>query len=112
MATAMVASFGEATGTTYVSIHTASASSVTHGRLRLTNVTGSPILVRAYQADGSWTTGEPTAGTLESTICLDLQLEGGATVVLGCALGASDEIVVRSNTASSLDSTFWGVEET
>jgi hypothetical protein len=112
MPDAMVAGFAEDIGTTYTSVHTAAASSITHGRVAVTNVAASVILVRLYSADGSWTTGEPAAGTLDAAIVRDAPVEPGQQLVYSVALAAAGELVVRSDTATSLDVSFMGVEET
>jgi hypothetical protein len=114
MTTRLEKRFGEGTsvGQTYVRIGPAvpgATTWVTH--INLTNRTAGTIKVRLYIADTSWSTGEPTGGTLKTAICYDLPLlPGGDQQILGVVLLTTEQFIARSDTATSLDIALSGVE--
>jgi hypothetical protein len=112
MATRTEDRFGETTalGTTYTNIGTVPSSTTWNILLNVTNRTTSPVLLRAYIADTSWASGEPTGGTLKAAIAYDLSISAGEVLqITGIILKTTEKLIVRSNTASSLDITANGV---
>lgn len=101
-------------GTTYTIVGAAVASATTWNLvLQLVNRTTSLVKVRAYAADNSWSSGEPTGGTLKHAICYDLELlPGGVQHLSGIVMKTTEKLVVRSDTASSLDVAASGVKVT
>jgi hypothetical protein len=107
MATRTETRFGEVTslGTTYVICGAAVPSAtVWNVLLVVTNRTGASANLRAYIADTSWSSGEPTAGTLKVAVAYDLTISAGAVVeISGFVMNATEKLVVRSSVAASLD---------
>lgn len=105
--------FGELTslGTTYTIIGAAVPSATKWNMLvNITNRTGASALLRLYIADTSWTTGEPTGGTLKTAIAYDLPIAAGDVVqISGIVANATEKIVARSSVATSLDISLQGV---
>jgi hypothetical protein len=79
--------------------------------LNICNITSSAATFRAYIADTSWTTGEPSGGTLIAPVALDVVI-GPADVVQigGIILHETDALVVRAGTESSLSVIAQGTE--
>lgn len=91
-------------GTTYTLLYTVPAATTTNLLLNVTNRTAASAKLRAYVADTSWAAGEPTAGTLKAAIAYDLAIPAGAVVqISGIVMATTNELVVRSDVASSLD---------
>lgn len=103
-----------ALGTTYTQIGSDIAASTTFNlHLNITNRTTGTAKLRAYVADGTWTTGEPTGGTLKAAIAYDLAISPGEVVqISGIVMATTNALVVRSDTASSLDIIASGVSIT
>ncbi len=114
MATRTEKRFGEVSSldTTYTAIGTVPAGSIWNILLNVTNRTASStVKLRAYVAGTGWTTGEPTGGTLKAAIAYDTIITpGDVTQITGIVMNAGERIVVRSDTASSLDVIAAGVE--
>lgn len=115
MATRTEKRFGETTGlgTAYTQIGPdvpASTTWVTH--FNITNRTASTtVKLRLYIADTSWTTGEPTGGTLKTALAYDTPIAAGEVVqISGVVVLTTEQIVARSDTATSLDIALSGVE--
>ena len=113
MATRTETRFGEiaSLGVTYTIVGSAVASATTWNLLlAVTNRTGANANLRAYIADTSWSSGEPTGGTLKAAIAYDLPIAAGDVVQLsGYVLNATEKLVVRSSVAASLDVTAQGI---
>lgn len=103
-----------ACGVTYTQVGADIAASTTFNlHLHMANITTGTIKVRAYVADGTWASGEPTGATLEATICKDLPISpGGIVQISGIVMATTNCLVVRSDTASSLDVIASGVSVT
>lgn len=113
MATRTESRFGDQTalGTTYTSMFTVTTSHTYNLHINITNRTGSSVNFRAYIADNSWSSGEPTGGTLKSAIAYDLPIAAGDVVqISGIVLLSGEKLVVRSGTASALDISANGVD--
>lgn len=98
--------FGVATalGTTYTNLYTVPASTTVNVLLNITNRTTTTAKLRAYVADTSWASGEPTGGTLKAAIAYDYSITGGAVLqISGIVMNTTEKLIVRSDTASSLD---------
>ena len=82
MATRTEDRFGEATslGTTYTLIATVATSHTYNLLVNVTNRTASASNLRLYIADTSWSTGEPTGGTLKVAVAYDLPIAAGDVV--------------------------------
>lgn len=113
MATRTEDRFGEVSGlgTTYTSVGGPVPASTTWNVLfNVTNVTGANSSLRLYIADTSWTSGEPTAGTLKVRIAYDLIVAAGETLqITGFIVKTTEEIVARASVAASLDVSAHGV---
>ena len=113
MATRLEDRFGELTGlgVTYTIIGSAVPSSTTWNTLfTITNRTSASANLRLYIADNSWSSGEPTGGTLKAAIAYDLPIQAGAVEQIpGVIFKTTEKIVARSSVASSLDITASGV---
>lgn len=106
--------FGEVTsiGTTYTIVGAAvPAATMWNTHIHLLNRhTSTTIKVRVFIADTSWTTGEPTGGTLKTALAYDTSLAPGEMIqITGVIMKTTEKLVVRSDTASSLDVAFSGV---
>lgn len=100
------ARFGAANnlGTTYVNIGTVPALTVWNVLLNVANRLTVAALFRAYIADASWTTGEPTGSTLKAAIAFDVKIKAGEVKqISGAVMYATEQIVVRSDVVGSLD---------
>lgn len=86
------------------------ANHVWSGILVITTMGTVQVKVRAYVADNSWSSGVPTAGTLVSTICVDLILDPGQIVRIPRVLLAAEKLVVYCDTASGADFAFEGTD--
>jgi len=72
--------------------------------LRLANRVTGMIKVRIYRAANGWTAGEPTGATLRAAWAYDLIIRpGGVYHIDDLMLLRGEKVVVRSDTASSLD---------
>lgn len=113
MATRTETRFGELTalGTSYTIIGSAVPSSTTWNTLfTITNRISTSVSLRLYIADNSWSSGEPTGGTLKAAIAYDLPIPPGDVVQIpGVIFLTTEKIVARSSTASSLDISASGV---
>lgn len=92
-------------GTTYV-ICGAAVPTATVWNVILTavNRSASTITIRGFVADTSWSSGEPTGGTLKAAFWYDTPLTPGqVTQVSFIVMNATEKIVLRSSLASSLD---------
>lgn len=117
MATQTVKRFGETTslGVTYTQIGPdVPASTTWNTHINITNRTASTTAkLRLYIADTSWTTGEPTGGTLKVALAYDMPIAAGETVqISGVVVLTTEQVVARSDTATSLDIALSGVEYT
>lgn len=115
MATRTEKRFGETTalGTTYTLLGTVPSATTWNVLLTVCNRTAAGALLRVYVADTSWSSGEPTGGTLKWAVCYDLPISPGEVVkISGFIMNATEELVVRSDTASSLDVAAQGIEIT
>ena len=115
MATRTEKRFGESTGlgTSYTQIGPdvpASTTWITH--INVTNRTASTTAkLRLYIADTSWTTGEPTGGTLKVAVAYDMPIAAGEVIqISGVVVQTTEQVVARSDTASALDIALSGVE--
>jgi len=98
--------FGVATalGMTYTSLGTVPALTTWNLLLNVTNRTVNTVAFRAYVADTSWSSGEPTGGTIKASIAYDYSVSGGAIFqVTGIVMNATEKLIVYSGTASALD---------
>lgn len=112
MATRTEDRFGEATGlgTTYTLLGTVPASTTWNLLLNITNLTAAVVLFRAYIADTSWSSGEPTGGTRKVSIAYDLPIVVGDVVqISGFVMKTTEKLVVRADTAASLGVSASGV---
>ena len=114
MTTRLEDRFGEISGlgTTYTIVGAAvPASTKWNTLINLANRHASAtIKVRLYIADTSWTTGEPTGGTLKAAIAYDLSLlPGTVEQITGIIMLTTEKLIARSDTASSLDISVSGV---
>lgn len=114
MATRTEDRFGEVTalGSTYTIIGAAVPASTTWNVLfNITNrTTSSTAKLRLYIADNSWSSGEPTGGTLKTAVAYDMQIAAGEVVqITGIVYKTTEKIVAYSDTASSLDISANGV---
>lgn len=106
MATRTEDRVGEATGlgTTYTSLGTVPASTTWNVLLNVTNRLTASVKLRAFVADNSWSTGEPTGGTLKFAMAYDMSIGAGETVqISGNVMKTTEKLVVRSDTAAALD---------
>jgi len=112
MATRTEDRFGEATGlgTTYTLLGTVPASTTWNLLVNVTNRTAGVVKLRLYVADTSWTTGEPTGGTLKAAIAYDTPIAvGDVWYDSGVVMKTTEKLVARSDTAASLDILVSGV---
>lgn len=106
MATRTETRFGQVTalGSTYTNIATIAASTTANILLNITNRTASQVNFRAYVADTSWSSGEPTGGTIKAAIAYDMPIAAGDVVqISGVTMLTTEKLVVYSGTASALD---------
>lgn len=113
MTTRLEDRFGEITalGTSYAIVGAAVPSSTTWNILvSVTNRTGASANLRLYVADTSWSSGEPTGGTLKAAIAYDVPIAAGDVFqVSGIIMKTTEKLVARASVASSLDITAQGV---
>lgn len=112
MATRTEDRFGETTGlgTTYTLLGTVPASTTWNLLVNVTNRTAGVVKLRLYVADTSWTTGEPTGGTLKAAIAYDTPIAvGDVWYDSGVVMKTTEKLVARSDTAASLDILVSGV---
>lgn len=113
MATRTENRFGQVTalGSTYTIIGSAVPSSTTWNVLfNITNRTSSVANLRLYIADNSWSSGEPTGGTLKTAVAYDMPIAVGDVVqISGIVYLTTEKIVAYSSVASALDITAQGV---
>lgn len=103
----------KAVGTSYTNLGTVAASTTWNLTLQAVNKTSGAVVIRAFVADSSWSTGEPTGSTLQYAICYDFTLEAGQTVQFGPEiLLTGEKLIVRSDTASAVDFVGMGVKIT
>lgn len=115
MATRTEKRFGELTavGTAYAIVGAAVPASTTWNMLvHVTNRTAAVASLRLYIADTSWSTGEPTGGTLKIALVYDYVVAPGESVVVcsGIVVNTTEKIIARSSVNSSLDVSLHGVE--
>lgn len=108
--------FGQVTalGSTYTIIGSAVPASTKWRILfNITNRTSSVAYLRLYRADNSWSSGEPTGGTLKAAIAYDVPVAVGDVLqITGIVLLTTEKIVAYSSVASALDITAQGVAVT
>lgn len=112
MTTRLEDRFGEITslGTSYTNIGTVPSLTTWNVLVNVTNRTAAVANFRMYVADTSWSTGEPTGGTLKAAIAYDMPIAAGETVqISGFIMKTTEKLIVRSSTATSLDVTANGV---
>lgn len=87
--------------TTYTQVGSAVASGHLHNvHLNVTNSAATARTFRAFIADTSWSSGEPTGSTKFAAICFDLPIAVGQLVqITGVILSATQELVVWSSGA-------------
>lgn len=98
--------FGATTalGTTYTSLGAVPAATTWNVLLNVTNRLTSSVKLRAYIADTSWSSGEPTGGTLVAAIAYDTVISPGAVLqISGIVLATTNKLVVWADTGSALD---------
>lgn len=98
--------FGAVTalGATYTNLYTVPASTTVNLLLNVTNRTATLAYLRVYIADTSWSTGEPTAGTIKAAIAYDMPITAGTVAqISGIVLNTTEKLVVYSSVAASLD---------
>lgn len=98
--------FGQVTalGTTYTSLGTVPAGTKWNVMLNVTNRLTATANLRAFVADSSWSTGEPTGGTIKAAIAYDFPVGAGdVTQIGGIVMLAGEQLIVQSGTASALD---------
>lgn len=114
MATRTEKRFGELTalGNTYTIIGAAVPASTTWNILvNVTNRTSSVSNLRLYIADNSWSTGEPTGGTLKAAIAYDFPIGiGDVAQISGIIIKTTEKLIAWGSVASSLDITVNGME--
>jgi hypothetical protein len=99
-------SFGavSALGATYTLLATVPSATTWNLHLHIANRLASTVKLRAYIADTTWASGEPTGSTLVAAIAYDLAIDANEVLqITGIVLTATDELVVYADTASSLD---------
>ena len=104
---------GYATGlsTTYTNLYTVPASTTTNLNMNICNRAGSDANLRIYVADTSWSTGEPTAGTLIAAVCLNLVVPAGSVIQLsGIVMATTQELIAYAS--ATVDIIVSGVEIT
>lgn len=113
MATRLEDRFGELTalGTTYTIVGAAvPASTKWNVLINITNRTATVAYLRLYIADTSWSTGEPTGGTLKAAIAYDFPIGvGDVAQISGIILKTTEKLIAYSSLASALDITANGV---
>src|SRR6266508_4174503 len=91
-------------GTTYTNVATVAASTTWNLILHAVNKTTGQVKFRAFVADNSWSSGEPTGGTLQYSVCYDLPIDPGqALQITGVVALATEILGVRCDTASAVD---------
>lgn len=114
MATRSEARFGEITGlgTAYTLLCTVAPGHTYNFLFNVCNRTGAVTAnLRLYIADASWTTGEPTGGTIKAAVAYDLPITAGDTRQITGIIGkGTEKIVAQASVASSLDITANGVD--
>jgi hypothetical protein len=100
-----------ALGATYTNIGTVPGSTKWNVLLNVTNRLTKAVKFRAYVADTSWTSGEPTGGTLKFAITVDEIINPGdpPRQISGIIMEATEELVVYCDTASALDVSAQGI---
>ena len=99
-----------ALGVAYTLLYTVPAATTANVLLNVTNRTTAPALLRAYVADTSWATGEPTAGTLKAAIAYDRSIAAGEVFqISGIVMTTTQKLIVQSSVAASLDILVLGV---
>lgn len=113
MTTRLEDRFGELTalGTTYTIVGAAVPSATKWNVLvNITNRAASASNLRLYIADTSWSSGEPTGGTLKAALAYDTPLAVGEVIqITGIILKTTEKLIARASVASSLDITANGV---
>lgn len=93
-----------ALGTTYTNLATIAGGTTGNILLAITNRTTSTAKLRAYIAASSWSSGEPTGADLVAAVAYDLPVAAGDVVqISGFIMNTGEKLIVRSDTASSLD---------
>jgi hypothetical protein len=97
-------------GSTYTNIGTVPASTTWNVGLNIANRTAAAVNLRAYVADTTWTTGEPSGSTLKAAICYDLSIAAnGMAQITGIVMATTEKLIVYAGTATSLDIIAFGV---
>jgi len=113
MATRLEDRFGEVTalGTSYTIVGAAVPATTTWNVLvSVTNRLTDSVKLRLYIADTSWSSGEPTGGTLKIAIAYDRPIAPGETAqISGFIMKTTEKLIARSDTASALDISAQGV---
>lgn len=102
----------KAVGTTYVLVGAGTSGRKVQAMAHVANLTASAVNLRLYIADTSWSSGEPTGGTLVDTLAYDVSIPANGVAGVGpFHIAGTNEVVVRAGTAASLDVHVFGVEE-
>lgn len=95
-----------AVGTAYVTLATIGAGTTANLLLNVANRTTGGAAIRVYVAGSAYSSGEPTgAGTVVAAIAYDMTVPANdpPIQISGIVMNAGEKLVVRSDTASSLD---------
>lgn len=113
MTTRLEDRFGEITalGVTYTIVGAAVPASTSWNLLvNVTNRITTVSNLRLYIADTSWSSTEPTGGTLKAAIAYDMPINPGDVVqISGIVMKTTEKLVARASVAASLDITAQGV---
>lgn len=115
MATYTDTVFGQAVnlGTTHTNLGTVPASTTWRILFNIVNVSSSVAYVSIYRADTSWSSGEPTGGTLKVRWAYNVPVAVGDVIQLtGLIALTTEKIIVVSSAANSLDVSAQGVAVT
>ncbi len=100
-------------GSAYTSCGAGTSGRSWQGALHVANLTGAEVLLKAFIADVSWATGEPTGGTLVAALAQDIPVPANGVLRLGpFQIESDNELVLFAGTATSLDCHAFGTEET
>lgn len=113
MTTRLEDRFGEITGlgVTYTIVGAAVPSSTSWNVLvNVTNRAASVSNLRLYIAGTSWSSAEPTGGTLKVALAYDLPVAVGDVVqISGVVMKTTEKLIARASVAASLDISAHGV---
>lgn len=92
-------------GTTYTSLGQVPAATTWVVVLTVTNRLTSTVKLRAFVADTSWASGEPTGSTLKAAIAYDTIIGPGEVWVSPAAVTmlTTQKLIVYADTGSALD---------